>query len=420
MLFSSGMANKKHRWKQAVQWLCIVVVIGIIVGSASALFLVLLDQVDALRKQQPIFYYTLPVFGIFIVWMYSKLSTTNGNQLIQSAYFDSSNDVIKKRVPLLLTPLVFIGTLLTHLGGGSAGREGTAVQMGASIASQFNRWFKLNETEQRLVIAFGVSAGFAGVFGTPLAASVFAFEFFGLRKTKWFFIFPSLLVAYLADFICIRWGIHHAQYKILIFNNFDFVTLGWVSVAGVLFGLAAFLFVQSSVLFTNLTGQIKSPFLRAFIGGVLIVTFVLSTGQEKMAGLGLPVIENAFIYPQASFDFLIKLLLTSFTLSVGFKGGEVTPLFFIGAVLGSALIAILPLPISLLAGLGLVAVFAGATHCVLTAILLGIELYGLEFTIYIALSCGLAYLFAGNKSIYEDRPKGWIKKTIASYFLYTM
>lgn len=130
MLFSFGMINKKHRWKKAVQWLCIVVVIGIIVGSASALFLALLDLVGTLGKQQPIFLYALPVFGIFIVWMYSKLSTTNGNQLIHAAYFDTSNNIIKKGVPLLLTPLVLIGTLLTHLGGGSAGREGTAVQMG--------------------------------------------------------------------------------------------------------------------------------------------------------------------------------------------------------------------------------------------------------------------------------------------------
>lgn len=411
------MANEKQGWKKAAQWLCMVVIIGVLVGSTSALFLALLDLVDALRKQQQGFYYALPLFGILIAWMYSKLNFSNGNHLIQSAYFEPSNNVNKKRVPLLLTPLVLIGTLLTHLGGGPAGREGTAVQIGASMASQFNGWFNLNETEQRLVIALGLSAGFAGVFGTPLAASVFAFEFFGLRKTKWYFIFPSLLVAYLADFICIQWGIQHTAYKISIFNSIDFATLGWVSIAGVLFGLAAFLFIQSSVLFTKLADQIKSPYLRPVLGGVLIIGIILYTGQEKMAGLGLPVIADAFIHPQAPLDFLIKLLLTSFTLSVGFKGGEVTPLFFIGAVLGSALIAILPLPITLLAGLGLVAVFAGATHCVLTAILLGIELFGVNFAIYITIACIVAYLCAGNKSIYEGRPKGWVKKTIASYFL---
>ena len=411
------MANEKQGWKKAVQWLCIVLVIGLLVGSTSALFLVLLDQVDSLRKQQQLLYYALPLLGVLIAWMYSKLNFSNGNHLIQSAYFEPSNDVNKKRVPLLLTPLVLIGTLLTHLGGGSAGREGTAVQMGASLASQFNGWFNLNETEQRLVIAVGVSAGFAGVFGTPIAASVFAFEFFGLRKTKWYFIFPSLLVAYLANYICLLWGIQHAAYKISTFDNFDFAILGWVSIAGIFFGLAAFLFIQSGILFTKLAHQIKSPYLRPAIGGVLIAACILYTGQEKMAGLGLPVIADAFTTPQAPWDFLIKLLLTSFTLSVGFKGGEVTPLFFIGAVLGSALVLLIPLPISLLAGLGLVAVFAGATHCVVTAIVLGIELFGVNFAIYIIIACIVAYLCAGNKSIYEGRPMGWFKKKISSYFL---
>jgi H+/Cl- antiporter ClcA len=411
------MANEKQGWKKAVQWLCIVLVIGLLVGSTSALFLVLLDQMDSLRKQQQLLYCALPLLGVLIAWMYSKLNFSNGNQLIHAAYFDSSNDVNKKRVPLLLTPLVLIGTLLTHLGGGSAGREGTAVQMGASMASQINRWFNLNETEQRLVIAVGVSAGFAGVFGTPIAASVFAFEFFGLRKTKWYFIFPSLLVAYLANYICLLWGIQHAAYKISTFDNFDFAILGWVSIAGIFFGLAAFLFIQSGILFTKLAHQIKSPYLRPAIGGVLIAACILYTGQEKMAGLGLPVIADAFVHQQAPLDFLIKLLLTSFTLSVGFKGGEVTPLFFIGAVLGSALVLLIPLPISLLVGLGLVAVFAGATHCVVTAIVLGIELFGVNFTIYISIACVVAYLFAGNKSIYEGRPTGWFKKAISSYFL---
>jgi H+/Cl- antiporter ClcA len=411
------MANEKQGWKKAVQWLCIVLVIGLLVGSTSALFLVLLDQVDSLRKQQQLLYYALPLLGVLIAWMYSKLNFSNGNQLIHAAYFDSSNDVNKKRVPLLLTPLVLIGTLLTHLGGGSAGREGTAVQMGASMASQINRWFNLNETEQRLVIAVGVSAGFAGVFGTPIAASVFAFEFFGLRKTKWYFIFPSLLVAYLANYICLLWGIQHAAYKISTFDNFDFAILEWVSIAGIFFGLAAFLFIQSGILFTKLAHQIKSPFLRPAIGGVLIAACILYTGQEKMAGLGLPVIADAFVHPQVPLDFLIKLLLTSFTLSVGFKGGEVTPLFFIGAVLGSALVLLIPLPISLLAGLGLIGVFAGATHCVVTAIVLGIELFGANFTIYISIACVVAYIFAGNKSIYEGRPTGWFKKAISSYFL---
>ena len=136
-----------------------------------------------------------------------------------------------------------------------------------------------------------------------------------------------------------------------------------------------------------------------------------------MMGLGLPVIEDAFIHQQGSFDFLMKILLTSFILSAGFKGGEVTPLFFIGAVLGSSLIGFIPLPISLLAGLGLVAVFAGATHCVLSSIMLGIEIFGIEYTFYIFLSCVIAYFISGRKNIYEGRPESLMKKYISTYFL---
>jgi H+/Cl- antiporter ClcA len=413
------MPNVTQKTQKALLWILMIAVISVAVGSAAALFLRLLDWVTALRMDYSAFYYLLPIWGIMIGWIYIKAKPVdgNGNQFIQAAYIDTKIIAPKKGIPFILTPIVLIGTLLTHLGGGAAGREGTAVQMGASIASQFNKWFNLNEAEQRLLIALGVSAGFAGVFGTPIAASVFAFEFFGFRKTKWYFIFPSLLVAYAADFVCVQWGIQHAQYTINLFSDYSYATIGWVSIAGIFFGLAAFLFTQSSFLFTKLAQQIKSSLLRPAIGGVLIVAFVLLGGQEKMAGLGLPVIADAFVHQQAPLDFLIKLLLTSFTLSVGFKGGEVTPLFFIGAVLGSALVLLIPLPISLLAGLGLIGVFAGATHCVVTAIVLGIELFGVNFTIYIAIACVIAYLFAGNKSIYEGRPKGWVKKTIANYFL---
>ncbi len=201
------------------------------------------------------------------------------------------------------------------------------------------------------------------------------------------------------------------------FANHGFTTIKWVSIAGILYGIAAMLFVQSSTIFTKLFAKIKVEIIRPIIGSVFFIAIILLTGQEKMMGLGLPVIEDAFIHQQGSFDFLMKILLTSFILSAGFKGGEVTPLFFIGAVLGSSLISFIPLPISLLAGLGLVAVFAGATHCVLTSIMLGIEIFGIEYTFYIFLSCGIAYFISGKKNIYEGRPEGSIKKYISTYFL---
>lgn len=403
------------------KWFFLIPLCSLLIGSAAAGFLWSLDFVTKLNLTHSWLLLCLPLLGGFIALLYAKTEPKlgNGNSYIMAAFFKEEEEAETKKptLPFLLTPLVLIGTLFTHLGGGSAGREGTAVQMGASVASQLNRWVPLDKTEQRLLTCIGISAGFAGVFGTPLAASMFALEFFSFKKTKWFFILPSVGSAFLAHFVCTQWGIEHAKYTIHSFQDYSFSVLSWVAVSGIFFGLTAWLFIRSNHLFSNIFSKIKSPIFRPIIGGLIFTILILLTGQEKMTGLGLPMIQDAFIHQQGAFDFLIKLLLTSFILSAGFKGGEVTPLFFIGAVLGAALIGFIPLPISLLAGLGLVAVFAGATHCVFTAILLGIELFGIEYAFYFLLVCTIAYLFSGSKSIYEGRPLNSIKKAITPYFL---
>lgn len=421
LLFSQSMISlDSSKLPKFYKWIFLIPLCSLLIGSTAAGFLWSLDFVTKLNLTHSWLLLCLPLMGGFVAFLYAKTGPElgNGNRYIIARFFkEESVETKKPTIPILLTPLVLIGTLFTHLGGGSAGREGTAVQMGASLASQMNRWFSLDKTEQRLLTCIGISAGFAGVFGTPLAASIFAFEFFGFRKTKWFYIFPSLLTAYLADFICISWGIQHAHYAIVSFSDYNLSTIGWLTISGLLFGLAALLFIQSGKLFSTLFSKIASPILRPIIGGTIFAVFIYLTGQGKMTGLGLQTISDAFVHQQASFDFLIKLLLTSFILSAGFKGGEVTPLFFIGAVLGSALVAFIPLPISLLAGLGLIAVFAGATHCVVSAILLGVELYGFEYSFYIVFVCFITYLISGTSNIYEGRPLGKIKKAIAPYFL---
>lgn len=405
------------------KWIFLTPLCSLLIGSAAAGFLWSLDFVTELHFTHSWLLLCLPLLGGFIALMYAKTGPKlgNGNSYIMAAFFKEEDDdeveTKKPTLPFLLTPLVLIGTLFTHLGGGSAGREGTAVQMGASVASQLNRWVPLDKTEQRMLTCIGISAGFAAVFGTPLAASMFALEFFSFKKTKWFFILPSVGSAFLAHFVCTQWGIEHAKYTIHSFQDYSYSALSWVAFSGIFFGLTAWLFIRSNHLFSNIFSKIKSPIFRPIVGGLIFTILILLTGQEKMTGLGLPMIQDAFIHQQGAFDFLIKLLLTSFILSAGFKGGEVTPLFFIGAVLGAALIGFIPLPISLLAGLGLVAVFAGATHCVFTAILLGIELFGIEYAFYFLLVCTIAYLFSGSKSIYEGRPLNSIKKAITPYFL---
>ncbi len=400
-----------------IKWIFLISATAVIVGTASAGFLNLLDFTTQIRVRNLWLIYSLPLIGLVVSFIYLKInpSLNNGNEYIIRNFLNETGN--EKPIPIALAPLVFAGTILTHLGGGSAGREGTAVQMGASIASQFNRWTKLDKPSQRLLTCIGVSAGFAAVFGTPLAASIFALEFFSFKKTKWYFILPTILTAYLAHWTCLSWGIEHPNYNIVAFNEYSIQTIGWIGIAGLIFGLTALLYLISTQLFTSIFSTIQYPPLRTLIGGMFIAALILLTHQEKLSGLGLTNIQDAFIHSQGNWDFLLKLLLTSLTLSLGFKGGEVTPLFFIGAVLGSILITFIPLPISLLAGLGLVAVFAGATHCLVSAMVLGIELFGSKYAVYIFIVCIVAYLFSGAKNIYAGRPNGWIKEKIQSYFL---
>ena len=403
--------------KKPLIWVLCICTIALLVGTASAGFLKLLDVVTQIRVNNAWLVFSLPLIGFIIGFIYLKFNPSlgNGNVLIISDFMNESDE--KKSIPFSLAPMIFVSTILTHLGGGSAGREGTAVQIGASISSQFKRWITIDKSGQRLLTCIGVSAGFAGVFGTPIAASIFALELFSFKKTKWFFILPSLLSAYLAHWVCLSWGIHHATYTLVPFNDYSIQSFGWLALVGILFGLTAMLYIISLDIFSSIFKKIQYQPLRTCIGGVILTAILIITHQEKMAGLGLNNIADAFIHTQGHWDFLIKLLLTSITLSAGFKGGEVTPLFFIGAVLGSVLIAFIPLPISLLAGLGLISVFAGATHCLISSIVLGIELFGIQYSGYIIVVCMVAYLFSGIKNIYTERPKGWLKQKIAAYFL---
>eukprot|EP00744_Colponema_vietnamica_P032209 GILI01052004.1.p1 GENE.GILI01052004.1~~GILI01052004.1.p1 ORF type:complete len:268 (-),score=-25.94 GILI01052004.1:2-805(-) len=262
-----------------------------------------------------------------------------------------------------MAPLVLFGTLVTHLFGGSAGREGTAVQMGGAIADQFTPLFKLKPSDRKIMIIMGISAGFASVFGTPVAGAIFALEVLAFTKVSYKAILPSFLAAFVADYACTLWPVTHTHYAIATVPNLNLTNFTWTILVGVLFGLAAMLFSRSTHFFTAAFKRLiaYAPF-RPLIGGAFIAFAVFLIGTTKYIGLGVPTIQDAFNIQLGSTDFLIKILFTSFTLGAGFKGGEVTPLFFIGATLGNALIWFVPLPMALLAGLGFVAVFAGAPH----------------------------------------------------------
>ena len=407
-----GTARKFEQLPMLVylfKWLLVSAVTGAIIGSASALLLVSLEWVTYYRESHLWIIALLPLAGLLIGVMYHYLAGTaarGNNFLIEEIC--SHHDII----PFKMAPLVYIGTVLTHLFGGSAGREGTGVQMGGAIAEKCAQLCKMNYHDRKMMVTMGISAGFASVFGTPLAGAVFGLEVIIVGRMRYEAIIPSFLSAAFANLACHAWGVAHTTYNIPYVPHMDWALLLWTIAAGVVFGLVAMCFSRSIIFWSALFKRIKYPPLRPMIGGCAIALTVLVLGTTKYIGLGVPTIVASFTEQQMWYDFLLKLILTTFTIGVGFKGGEVTPLFFVGATLGSALSMLIPLPMGLMAGLGFVAVFAGATNTPVACTLMGIELFGGEAGIFLGIACVVAYMFSGHTGIYTSQIVGSPKHSL--------
>src|SRR3954471_25055990 len=318
-----------------MRWLLACICLGLGAGIAAAIFLASLDFVTNFREAHVYIIAFLPVAGLLIgmVYHYYGTAVVKGNHLLlEEIHYP------KKILPFIMTPFIYLSTVITHLFGGSAGREGTAIQMGGSIADQFARLFKFNAQDRKLILIAGIAAGFSAVFGTPVAGIVFGWEVVSIGKIKNRAILPSIITALVADITCKYCGIQHTQYTISFVPDISWEGIGVAIVAGICFGFVARLYTWTLHKLIHLFNKtIPYPPLRPFIGGIILVICIWSLHTTKYIGLGIPTIVESFHTSQPGYDFIIKLVLTVLTLAAGFKGGEVTPLFFIGATLGNAM-----------------------------------------------------------------------------------
>jgi H+/Cl- antiporter ClcA len=437
-MFSSKIKNSSSNVKGLLWCSLIAIPVAMAIGSAVALFLWLLSWAIHYRFAHPWLLYLLPLAGIVIHFAYRLYgkSPEKGNNLIIDEIHQPGAGVPKR-----MGPLILITTVITHLFGGSAGREGTAVQIGGSIARLFGDWFKLDEASMRTILTAGIAAGFGAVFGTPLTGTIFAIEVLTHNRINYTALLPCLVAGFVGDITVSAWHIKHTAYHIsyvtadMPVNSaslwFFSLLLLKVILASVLFGLVSLLFAQ-------MVHGIKVFFLRWFkhtwlipvAGGIIIIALTCIIGKPDYLSLGVEpehagaiTIVSAFNPGGADFfSWFWKLLYTTLTLGSGFKGGEVTPLFYIGATLGNTLATLMNAPVSLFAALGFIAVFSGATKTPLACTLMGMELFGPQHMVLFAVACFVAYLFSGRNGIYTaqrraDKPTSYVKEKLYKYKL---
>ena len=385
--------------RYTLRWLLLATVVGALAGSASALFLWSLDWATATREAHRTIVWGLPLAGFAVAWVYLHWgqSVEAGNNLLIDEIHEP-----KQAIPLRMAPLILLSTVVSHLFGASVGREGTAVQMGGSLADPLTRALNLDKDGRRTVLMAGISAGFASVFGTPLAGAIFALEVLAMGRLRYDALWACTVAAVVGDQVTLLWGIQHTHYAAGVLPPIGLWSLAAAALAGVAFGLTAKLFASSTHRFSGWMKQAVaySP-LRPLLGGTVIAAALWFLDAWRYAGLGIPVMLEAFAQPLPATDFVGKMVFTIASLGSGFKGGEVTPLFYIGATLGNALAPLLQQPFAWLAALGFVGVFAGAANTPLACTLMAMELFGGGIGVHALVACVMSYLVSGHAGIYK-------------------
>ncbi len=385
--------------------------VGVVCGVASALFLAALERATDFRNVHEEIVYCLPLAGIIIGLAYERWgkAISGGNNLVLDSMHaaGAAGERVdgSAQLPIRMAPMVLVGTVLTHLFGGSAGREGTAVQMGASLADEISHRLRVSKETRRQLLAAGIAGGFGSVFGTPVAGAIFGLEVACIGHVEYRALLPALVASVVGDYVTRHLGVVHTAYPASPYVALTVSVFAKLCIIALAMALAAVAFIElTRGLKRFLERRIKRLPLRMFAGGLTVVIMWKLLGTSDYLGLGVPMILRAFSDPSLpAYAFAAKLVLTAVTLASGFVGGEVTPLFFIGATLGSVVARSLGLPIALGASVGLAAVFGAAANTPIALSIMAVELFGGFVFPHVVIVSALAYLLSGHRGIYSSQ-----------------
>lgn len=404
--FTATVTTEKRTWKilftTLVKWILISIPVGGIIGFVASYFLIAIEYIVKIHEAHPWLVLCLPIGGVLIVFLYRGMG---------QAYNTGTNQVMtvmraqEEKIPWQISPLIVFSTLTTLFFGGSTGREGAALQLGASISDSVSRGLKLGESDKRIVIFAGMSAAFSALFGTPMAATIFPMEVISVGIIYYAALVPCVLSAFIAHFVSAYLRLHTlgAPFAVAaVPTMYGLNALKTVALA-VICAMAAYLFCASMRIGERTLGKIKNQYYRAVIGGLMIVALYFIFGTDRYMSLGVDYIYASFKSPAQFYDFAGKILFTVITLCAGFKGGEIVPTLFIGATLGSFLSVPLGMDTTIATACGMSALFCGVTNCPIASLLLSFELFGYSGAPYYCIVVAISYLMSGYRGLYKEQ-----------------
>lgn len=392
-----------------LRWIGFAIYTGVILGVIGAIFSNCLRKSIAMRIESPHLIFLLPVGGVIIVALYKLLnySKDGGTDLVLESVQSG------KEIPLKMTPLIFAGTILTQAFGGSAGREGAALQIGGSVGNQIGKLFNIDKADKKVFVMCGMSAAFSALFGTPIASAIFSMEVVNIGIMQYSALVPCVISSLVASAVAVRLGTVPEHFVVTNILDFSFVTaIKTILLACLCAGVSVIFCILLKSVRKFMSSFIQNQFGRIVFGATVIITLTVFLNTWDYSGTGMELIEKAINEKSHSSDFIWKMIFTSITLASGFKGGEIVPSFCIGATFGCLFGYLFNMSPSLCASIGMVSLFCGVTNCPISSLIIALELFGMDAIHYYMLAIAISYMLSGYYGLYHSQ-----KFTLSKYHI---